>query len=147
MGMYSEFKEFAIKGNVVDLAVAFILGAAFTKIVSSLVKDIIMPPIGMALGGVDFSSLFISLDGKSYPSLAVATAAGAPTINYGVFINNILEFLIVALALFFLIHGISKAKSKKEATPPNTKDCPYCRESIPKEAVRCPHCTSDLVKV
>ncbi|MCJ7445462.1 MAG: large conductance mechanosensitive channel protein MscL [Methanotrichaceae archaeon] len=144
MGIHSEFKELTLKGNVVDLAVAFILGAAFSKIVNSLVNDVLMPPIGMALGGVDFSSLFISLDGLSYPSLVAATAAGAPTINYGVFINTILEFLIVALALFFVIKGINKSKSKEEAPLPNTKECPYCRESIPKEAVRCPHCTSGL---
>ena len=144
MGIYSEFKAFAVKGNVVDFAVALILGAAFSKIVTSLVNDVIMPPIGMLLGGVDFSSLFISLNGLSYPSLAAATAAGAPTINYGVFINNILEFMIVALALFFVIKGINKSKKEAEAPLPNTKDCPYCKESIPKEAVRCPHCTSAL---
>ena len=98
----------------------------------------------MLLGGVDFSSLFISLDGLSYPSLAAATAAGAPSINYGVFVNTILEFLIVALALFFVIKGINKSKKEEEAPLPNTKDCPYCRETILKEAVRCPHCTSAL---
>jgi large conductance mechanosensitive channel len=146
MGFISEFKEFAVKGNVVDLAVGFILGAAFGKIVTSLVNDIIMPPIGMALGGVNFADMFISLDGQSYTSLAAAQAAGAPIIAYGSFINVIIEFLIVALALFFLIKTINRLKRKEEAAPPapNTKNCPYCAETIPKAAVRCPHCTSDL---
>jgi large conductance mechanosensitive channel len=146
MGFMSEFKEFAAKGNVIDLAVGFILGAAFGKIVTSLVNDIIMPPIGMLLGGVNFADLFISLDGKSYPSLAAATAAGAPVIAYGSFINVIIEFLIIALALFFMIKAINRLKREEPPAPPNTKDCPYCKESIAKEAVRCPHCTSDLAK-
>jgi large conductance mechanosensitive channel len=147
MSFMSEFKEFAVKGNVVDLAVGFILGAAFGKIVTSLVNDVIMPPIGMALGGVNFTDLFISLDGQTYASLDVAKAAGAPVIAYGSFINVIIEFLIVALALFFLIKAINRLKRKEEAAPPappNTKDCPFCAESIPKAAIRCPHCTSDL---
>lgn len=146
MGIISEFKEFAVKGNVIDLAVGFILGAAFGKIVTSLVNDIIMPPIGMLLGGVNFADLFISLDGKSYTSLEVAQAAGAPVIAYGSFINVIIEFLIIALALFFMIKAINRLKRQQPPAPPNTRDCPYCKESIPKEAVRCPHCTSDLAK-
>jgi large conductance mechanosensitive channel len=146
MGMISEFKEFAVKGNVIDLAVGFILGAAFGKIVTSLVNDIIMPPIGMLLGGVNFADLFISLDGKSYTSLEVAQAAGAPVIAYGSFINVIIEFLIIALALFFMIKAINRLKRQEPPAAPNTKDCPYCKESIPKEAVRCPRCTSDLAK-
>lgn len=146
MGFVSEFKEFAAKGNVIDLAVGFILGAAFGKIVTSLVNDIIMPPIGMLLGGVNFADLFVSLDGKSYPSLAAATAAGAPVIAYGSFINVIIEFLIIALALFFIIKAINRLKREEPPAAPNTKDCPYCKESISKEAVRCPHCTSDLAK-
>lgn len=146
MGMISEFKEFAVKGNVIDLAVGFILGAAFGKIVTSLVNDIIMPPIGMLLGGVNFADLFISLDGESYTSLEVAQAAGAPVIAYGSFINVIIEFLIIALALFFMIKAINRLKRQQPPAPPNTKDCPYCKESIPKEAVRCPRCTSDLAK-
>src|SRR5512147_1063673 len=146
MGMISEFKEFAVKGNVIDLAVGFILGAAFGKIVTSLVNDIVMPPIGMLLGGVNFADLFISLDGKSYASLAAAQAAGAPVIAYGSFINVIIEFLIIALALFFVIKAINRLKRQEPPAEPNTKDCPYCKESIPKEAVRCPHCTSDLTK-
>jgi large conductance mechanosensitive channel len=146
MGFMSEFKEFAVKGNVIDLAVGFVLGAAFGKIVTSLVNDIIMPPIGMLLGGVNFTDLFVSLDGKSYTSLEIAQAAGAPVIAYGSFINVIIEFLIIALALFFVIKAINRLKRQEPAAEPNTKDCPYCKENIPKEAVRCPHCTSDLAK-
>jgi large conductance mechanosensitive channel len=146
MGFISEFKEFAAKGNVVDLAVGFILGAAFGKIVTSLVNDVIMPPIGLVTGGVNFADLFVPLGGKGYASLAEAQAAGAPVIAYGSFINTIIEFLIVALALFFLIRAINRLKRQEPPAPPNTKDCPYCKESIPKEAVRCPHCTSDLAK-
>jgi large conductance mechanosensitive channel len=146
MGFISEFKEFAVKGNVIDLAVGFILGAAFGKIVTSLVNDIIMPPIGMLLGGVNFTDLFISLDGTSYASLEIAQAAGAPVIAYGTFINVIIEFLIIALALFFVIKAVNRLKRQEPPAAPNTKDCPYCKESIPKEAVRCPHCTSDLAK-
>jgi large conductance mechanosensitive channel len=146
MGFMSEFKEFAVKGNVIDLAVGFVLGAAFGKIVTSLVNDIIMPPIGMLLGGVNFTDLFVSLDGKSYASLEIAQAAGAPVIAYGSFINVIIEFLIIALALFFIIKAINRLKRQEPPAEPNTKDCPYCKESIPKEAVRCPHCTSDLAK-
>lgn len=143
MGFISEFKEFATKGNVIDMAVGIVLGLAFGAIINSLVKDIIMPPIGMLTGGVDFTSLFISLNGKSYPSLTEATAAGAPTINYGVFINTIITFLIIALALFLILKPINKMREKPKKEP-DTKDCPYCKESIPKGAVRCPHCTSDL---
>lgn len=146
MGFISEFKEFAVKGNVIDLAVGFILGAAFGKIVTSLVNDIIMPPIGMLLGGVNFADLFVSLDGMSYASLEVAKAAGAPVIAYGSFINVIIEFLIIALALFFIIKSINRLKRQEPSAPPNTKDCPYCKESIPKGAIRCPRCTSDLAK-
>lgn len=146
MGFISEFKEFAVKGNVIDLAVGFILGAAFGKIVTSLVNDIIMPPIGMLLGGVNFADMFISLNGQSYESLEVAKAAGAPVIAYGSFINIIIEFLIIALVLFFIIKTINRMKRQQPPAEPNTKDCPYCKESIPKAAVRCPHCTSGLAK-
>jgi large conductance mechanosensitive channel len=145
MGFISEFKEFAIKGNVIDLAVAVVIGAAFSKVVTSLVNDIIMPPIGMLLGGVNFNDLFISLNGESYPSLSVAQAAGAPVISYGVFINTIIEFIIVALAIFVMIKAINRTKKKEAPAAPYTKECPYCKESIPKAAVRCSHCTSDLV--
>ncbi len=144
MGFISEFKEFAAKGNVIDLAVGFILGAAFGKIVTSLVNDVIMPPIGMLTGGVNFTDLFVALNGQSYESLEAAKAAGAPVVAYGSFINTIIEFLIIALALFFIIKAINRLKRQEPPAPPNTKDCPYCKESIPKGAVRCPHCTSDI---
>jgi len=139
-----EFKEFAVKGNAVDMAVGIIIGAAFGAIVNSLVKDIIMPPLGLILGRVNFTDLFIALDGKAYPSLAAAQAAGAPTINYGLFINTIINFIIVALAIFIVIRRINAMKKAPAPPAPNTKECPYCRETIPLAAVKCPHCTSDL---
>ena len=144
--MLKEFREFAMRGNVIDLAVGVIIGAAFGKIVSSLVADIIMPPIGMAMGGIDFSSLFVSLNGQAYPSLAAAQEAGAPTINYGLFINNVIDFLIVAVVIFLLVRAInrmSKPKAAPEAAP-STKQCPYCFSGIPIQATRCPQCTSEL---
>jgi large conductance mechanosensitive channel len=141
--MWKEFKEFALKGNVLDLAVAVILGTAFGAIVKSLVDDIIMPLFGVLTGGVNFSDLFIALDDKSYPSLAVAKAAGAATINYGVFINTIITFLIVALALFMVIKAYNTAVKVKPAEV-DRKDCPYCMSSIPIKATRCPQCTSEL---
>ena len=144
MGFISEFKEFAIKGNVLDMAVGIIIGAAFGGIVSSLVKDVIMPPIGMIMGGINFGDLFIALDGKTYATLAAAQAASAPTINYGLFINAIINFLIVALAIFLLIRQVNAEKKKPAPPEPNTKDCPFCKESIPKAAIKCSHCTSDL---
>ena len=144
MGFVSEFKEFAMKGNVLDMAVGIIIGVAFGAIVSSLVKDVIMPPIGMIMGGINFGDLFIALDGKTYASLAAAQAAAAPTINYGLFINTIINFLIVALAIFMLIRQVNAAKKKPAPPEPNTKDCPFCKESIPKAAIKCSHCTSDL---
>lgn len=144
MSFIGEFKEFAMKGNVLDMAIGIIIGLAFGNIINSLVKDIIMPPIGLILGRVDFSNLFYSLNGKSYPSLAVAQAAGAPTINYGTFINTVINFLIIALVIFLLIRRVNAMKSKPAPAAPNTKDCPFCKENISKEAIRCPHCTSDL---
>ncbi len=144
MGFVSEFKEFAMKGNVLDMAVGIIIGVAFGGIISSLVKDIIMPPIGMIMGGINFGDLFFALDGKTYASLAEAQAAAAPTINYGLFINAIINFLIVALAIFMLIRQVNAMKKKPAPPEPNTKECPYCKESIPKAAVKCSHCTSDL---
>ena len=144
MGFVSEFKEFAMKGNVLDMAVGIIIGAAFGGIISSLVKDVIMPPIGMIMGGINFGDLFFALDGKTYASLAEAQAAAAPTINYGLFINAIINFPIVALAIFMLIRQVNAMKKKPAPPEPNTKECPYCKESIPKAAVKCSHCTSDL---
>jgi large conductance mechanosensitive channel len=144
MGFVSEFKEFAIKGNVLDMAVGIIIGAAFGSIVNSLVKDVIMPPIGMIMGGINFADLFYALDGKSYATLAEAQAAAAPTINYGLFINSIISFLIVALAIFILIRKVNALKKQPAPPAPNTKSCPFCMESIPLAAVKCSHCTSDL---
>jgi large conductance mechanosensitive channel len=146
MGMLSEFKEFAVKGSVIDLAIGIVIGGAFGKIVSSMVNDIIMPPIGLLLGRVNFADMFISLDGKTYASLTEAKAAAAPTLNYGAFINVVIEFLIIAFVIFLLVKQINKMKREQEAAPaaPNKKDCPYCKESIPIAAVKCPHCTSDL---
>ena len=144
--MLKEFKEFAMRGNVVDLAVGVIIGAAFGTIVNSLVKDIIMPPIGLLLGGVDFSDLFINLSGGEYASLAEATAAGAATINYGVFINVVINFLIVAFVLFMVVKAMNRMKREAPAPAPapTEKECPQCATSIPLKAKRCPHCTSNL---
>jgi len=148
--MLKEFKEFAMRGNVVDMAVGIIIGAAFGTIIKSLVSDIIMPPIGLLLGNVDFSNLFIVLKAGtpsgSYASLADAHAAGAVSINYGVFVNTIISFIIVAFAVFFIIRSINKLKREEEALPtePTTKECPYCLSIIPIKATRCSHCTSEL---
>ena len=142
--MFKEFKEFAVKGNVIDLAVGIIMGVAFGAIVSSLVNDIIMPPIGLLLGNIDFANLFINLSGTAYPSLKAAKDAGAATINYGVFINTVLNFIIVALVVFVLVRQINRLKKEPAPAAPNTKDCKYCLSSIPIKATRCPHCTSQL---
>jgi large conductance mechanosensitive channel len=143
--MFKEFRDFISRGNVVDLAVGVIIGAAFGQIVGSLVDDIIMPPIGLLLGGVDFSNLFVSLTGESYSSLAAAQEAGAATINYGVFINTLLNFLIVALAIFVLIRAVNRMTGEEEEEgPPTTKECPYCFSTIAIQATRCAHCTSEL---
>jgi len=138
--MWKEFRDFAMRGNVLDLAIGVIIGAAFGKIVTSLVNDIIMPPLGLALGKVDFSSLFINMSGTHYNSLAEAKAAGAATLNYGVFINNILDFLLVAFAVFLLVKQVNRFMPKPaEPAPADAKDCDYCKSSIPKAATRCPH--------
>jgi large conductance mechanosensitive channel len=147
--MLKEFKAFALRGNVLDLAIGIILGGAFGTIVKSLVDDVIMPPIGLALGNVDFSNLFVALkDGPKapppYATLADAHAAGAVTINYGLFINNIITFLIVAFAVFLLVRAANRLMPKEAAAAPSTKDCPYCRMAIPVGATRCPQCTSEL---
>ena len=145
--MIKEFKEFIMRGSVLDLAVGIIIGAAFTAVVNSFVDDILMPPIGMALGGVDFSNLYISLDGVEYASLAEAQLAGAPTINYGLFIMALIDFLIVALVLFLIIRQANRMRADKEEeapAEPTTKMCPYCRSQVALEASRCPHCTSEL---
>ncbi len=148
--MLKEFKEFAMRGNVVDMAVGIILGAAFGTIVNSLVADVIMPPIGYLLGNIDFSNLFLVIkEGKvpgPYASLAAAKAAGAVSINYGYFINTIISFLIVAFSVFLLIKSVNRLKRQQEAPPavPTTKECTFCFSVIPIKAVRCPHCTSEL---
>ena len=139
-----EFREFAMKGNVIDMAVGIIIGAAFGKIVSSLVNDIIMPPLGLLIGKMDFSNLFVTLSGDKLASLAQAKAAGATTLNYGIFLNNIVDFLIVSLAIFILISQINRLRRKEETKPPAVKDCPRCFSSIPVKATRCPNCTSEI---
>lgn len=141
--MWKEFKEFALRGSVMDMAVGIIIGAAFGTVVKSLVDDIIMPPIGRALGHVDFSNLFLALNGESYANLAAAKAAGAPTINYGVFINTVIAFLIVAFCVFLLVKMVNRWTTKPApAAAPTTKECPYCKEQMAIKATRCPHCTS-----
>jgi large conductance mechanosensitive channel len=144
--MWKEFRDFAMRGNVIDLAIGVIIGAAFGKIVTSLVNDVLMPPLGLLLGKVDFSSLFINFSGTHYNSLAEAKAAGAATLNYGVFINNIIDFVLVAFAVFLLVKQVNRFMPKPaEPAPADAKDCDYCKTSIPKAATRCPHCTSQLV--
>jgi large conductance mechanosensitive channel len=140
--MLKEFKEFALRGNVMDLAVGIVIGAAFGRIITSLVNDILMPPIGRLLGNVDFSNLFVNISGASYPTLAAAKAAGAATINYGLFLNTVIDFVIVAFAIFLLVRQINRWSNPAPA--PATKDCPYCFTAIPLPATRCPNCTSEI---
>jgi len=144
--MLKEFKEFAMRGNVLDMAIGIIIGAAFGKIISSLVGDVLMPPIGLLLGKLDFSNLFINLSGQHYASMADAKAAGAATINYGIFINTVIDFVIVAFVIFLLIRQVNRLKRQPEPAPavPTTKECPYCLSVIPIKATRCPNCTSEL---
>jgi large conductance mechanosensitive channel len=142
--MLKEFKEFAMRGNVLDMAVGIIIGAAFGKIITSFVGDILMPPIGRALGKVDFSGLFLNISGKSYDTLAAAKAAGAATINYGLFLNAVIDFLIVAFVIFMLVRQVNRWKQPAPAAAPATKDCPSCCMAIPVKATRCPHCTSEV---
>jgi len=141
--MFKEFKEFAVKGNVMDMAVGIIIGAAFGTIVSSFVNDIIMPPIGLFLHHVDFANLFYALNGGQYPTVAAAKAAGAPTINYGVFLNNVVNFLIVGFAVFLVVRQLNKWKTAPAPAAP-TRECPYCASQIPLKATRCPQCTSEI---
>jgi large conductance mechanosensitive channel len=146
--MLKDFKEFAMRGNVVDMAVGIVIGAAFGAVIKSLVADVIMPPIGVLLGNVDFSNLFLLLKaGKvagPYASLAAAQAAGAVTLNLGMFINTIVSFVIVAFAVFLLIRGLNRMQREKEAPPAATRECPFCLSEVPLKATRCPHCTSEL---
>jgi large conductance mechanosensitive channel len=145
--MIKEFKEFAMRGSVIDLAIGIIIGGAFGDIVNSLVNDIIMPPIGLIFGRVDFTNLFINLTRTEYASLTDAQAAGAATINYGVFINTIVEFILVAFAMFLVVRQVNRMKRREKAKEPEptTKECPYCLSSIQIKASRCPNCTSELV--
>jgi large conductance mechanosensitive channel len=147
--MFKEFKEFVSKGNVMDLAVGVIIGAAFGKIVASLVDDIVMPVVGLLLGKIDFSNLYINLSGGTYASLAEAKKAGAATLNYGLFINVMIDFLIIALVIFMMVKWVNKLRRPALApapAAPTTKDCPFCFSAIPIKAVRCPACTSELKK-
>ena len=141
--MFKEFKEFAMRGNVLDLAIGVIIGAAFGNIVNSAVNDVVMPPVGMAVGKVDFKDLFVSLDGRTFESLAKAKEAGAPVLAYGQFLNTVLNFLIIAFVIFLIVKQVNRMK-KPATAQVSTKDCPYCANSVPEKAVRCGFCTSDL---
>lgn len=144
--MLKEFKEFAMRGNVLDMAVGIIIGAAFGQIVNSFVQDVLMPPIGRLLGHVDFSNLFVPLTDQHHDTLAAAKAAGAATLNYGVFLNTVINFLIVAFAVFLLVRQVNRLMPKPAPAPaaPATRDCPYCLSAVPLKAVKCAHCTSEL---
>ena len=142
--MLKEFKEFIMRGNVIDLAVAVIIGVSFGAIITSLVNDIVMPPIGLLLGKADFSNLFINLSGKSYATVAEAKAAGAPTLNYGMFLNTVINFLILAFVIFLVVKRVNRFKHKPEDKAAETKNCTYCYSTIPIKASRCPQCTSQL---
>lgn len=144
MSILKEFKEFAMKGNVIDLAIGVVIGAAFGKIISSLVNDIVMPVIGLAVGKIDVTNMFISLDGNHYATLEAAKEAGAATLNYGVFLTNILDFVIIAFAIFLVIRRINRLKKKSDPAPITTKDCPFCQSTINIKAVRCPNCTAEI---
>src|ERR1700724_2546813 len=140
--MMKEFKEFAMRGNVLDMAVGIVIGAAFGQIVTSFVQDVLMPPIGRLLGHVDFSNLFLNLSGAHYPTIGAAKAAGAATLNYGLFLNTVINFLIVAFAVFLLVRQVNRLAPKPAPAPAATRDCPYCLSAIPMKATKCAHCTS-----
>ena len=144
--MFQEFRKFITRGNVIDLAVGIVIGAAFTSVVTSFVNDILMPPIGRVTGGVDFSELYVNLSAGEYESLAAAREAGAATLAYGLFLNNVISFLIVAFAVFLLVQSYNRMRTLEESAPPapSEKECIYCRMRVPKDATRCGHCTSDL---
>ena len=142
--MFKEFKEFVSKGSVMDLAVGVIIGAAFAKIVSSLIDDVVMPVVGLFFGKIDFSSLYIDLSGGTYASLAEAKAAGAATLNYGLFINALIDFLVIALVIFIMVKWANKLRRPAPAPAPTTKECPFCFSAVSLKAVRCPNCTSEL---
>jgi large conductance mechanosensitive channel len=140
--MWKEFREFAIKGNAVDLAIGVMIGAAFGAVVNSLVNDVVMPPIGKLLGGVDFSNFFVVLGSGQYPSVKAAKEAGAATLNYGIFINTLINFAIIAFVLFLIVRAMNRLKRAEPAPSPTSKTCPHCAMQIPLKATRCPHCTS-----
>ncbi|MCS7239803.1 MAG: large conductance mechanosensitive channel protein MscL [Candidatus Bipolaricaulota bacterium] len=142
---FQDFRDFISRGNLVEIAVAFVLGAAFGAVVNSFIFDVVMPPIGKLVGNVDFSNLFVVLGPEKYPSAEAARQAGAPAIYYGRFINNFVNFLVIALVMFLLVRMVIRLRKPKEAGAPTTKECPYCKTQIPVGAVRCPHCTSSLV--
>ena len=143
--MFNEFKTFIMRGSVMDLAVGIVIGAAFTTVVNSFVNDLLMPPVGLLLGKVDFANLFVSLNGQPYPSVAAAKAAGAPTFNYGMFINNVINFVIVGFVVFLIVKQVNRMQAPAPAAvPATTKPCPQCAMDIPRAARRCPHCASDL---
>ncbi|HTL61489.1 MAG TPA: large conductance mechanosensitive channel protein MscL [Nitrospira sp.] len=142
--MLKEFKEFAMKGNVLDMAIGVIIGGAFGKIVTSLVSDVLMPPLGLVLGQVDFSSLFLNLSGTPQPSLAAAKAAGAPTVNYGVFLQTVLDFIIIAFVIFMIVKQVNRLKKPAVPAAATTKDCPLCLSTIPIKATKCAHCTASV---
>ncbi|MHB9099494.1 MAG: large conductance mechanosensitive channel protein MscL [Syntrophales bacterium] len=144
--MIKEFKEFVMKGNVLDMAVGIIIGAAFGSVVASFVNDVLMPPIGLLLGKVDFSNLFINLSGKAFETLAEAKKAGAATLNYGLFLNTVINFLIVGFAVFLLVKQVNRLKRNEPIPAPTTRECRFCYTAIPIKATRCPHCTSELTK-
>jgi large conductance mechanosensitive channel len=142
--MFREFKDFIRRGSVIDLAVGFVMGAAFGKVATSFINDVVMPPIGLLLGNIDFANFYINLSGRTFESLAQAREAGAPVIAYGAFVSAVVDFLVVALAVFIVIRWINKLKSKPAPAAPTTKECPFCLSIVPLKAVRCPHCTSEL---
>ena len=142
--MWKEFRDFITKGNLLQLAVAFIMGVAFATLVKSFIEDIIMPLIGKAAGNVDFANLYVNLSGQAYESANAAREAGAAAVYYGAFVNNFVNFLLIAFVVFLLVKGYQRMQKPKEVGPPTTKDCPHCRTSIPIEATRCPNCTSEL---
>jgi large conductance mechanosensitive channel len=142
--MLKEFKEFAMRGNVMDMAIGIIIGAAFGKIVSSFVNDVLMPPLGLLMGDSDFTNKFVTLKGQSLATLDAAKEAGSVTLNYGLFVNTIIDFIIIAFAIFLVVKQINRFKKKPEAPPPNTKECPFCLSAVPIKATRCGHCTSEL---
>ena len=142
--MLKEFKEFAMRGNVMDMAIGIVIGAAFGKIVTSFVNDVLMPPLGLLMGNSDFSNKFLTLKGESLATLDAAKEAGSVTLNYGMFVNTIIDFVIIAFAIFIIVKQLNKMKKKPAPAPPNTRDCPFCLSAIPIKATRCGHCTSEV---